>query len=55
MNPEHMRRAIALSREAVATGLGGPFGAVIVRDDIVVAEASIGCVPRWTPQPMRKW
>ena len=38
MNPEHMRRAIALSREAVATGLGGPIGAVIVRDDIVVAE-----------------
>lgn len=38
MNPEHMRRAIALSREAVTTGLGGPFGAVIVRDDIVVAE-----------------
>ena len=38
MNPIHMRRAIALSREAVVSGLGGPFGAVIVRDDVVVAE-----------------
>ncbi len=38
MNPKHMHRAIALSREAVVSGLGGPFGAVIVRDDIVVAE-----------------
>lgn len=38
MNPMHMRRAIALSREAMTTGTGGPFGAVIVRDDLVVAE-----------------
>ncbi len=38
MNPMHMRRAIALSREAMVTGTGGPFGAVIVRDDLVVAE-----------------
>ena len=38
MNPIHMRRAIDLSREAIVSGLGGPFGAVIVRDNIVVAE-----------------
>ncbi len=38
MNPTHMRRAIALSREAIHQNLGGPFGAVIVRDDRIVAE-----------------
>jgi tRNA(Arg) A34 adenosine deaminase TadA len=34
-----MRRAIALSCEAVAVG-GGPFAAVIVRDGVVIAEGS---------------
>ena len=34
-----MRRAIALSEESVRTG-GGPFGAVIVKDGIIVSEAS---------------
>ncbi len=38
MNPSHMHRAIALSREAIRQGLGGPFGAVIVRNDRIVAE-----------------
>jgi len=39
MNPESpMRRAIALSRERMRTGDGGPFGAVIVRDGEVIAE-----------------
>jgi tRNA(Arg) A34 adenosine deaminase TadA len=39
MNAEaHMRRAIALSREMMRSGKGGPFGAVIVRDGHVVAE-----------------
>ena len=36
---ELMRRAIALSEESVRKG-GGPFGAVIARDGVVVAEAS---------------
>ena len=36
---DFMRRAIALSEESVRRG-GGPFGAVIVRGDEVVAEAS---------------
>ena len=35
---EHMRRAIALSREKMREDEGGPFGAVIVRDGAVVAE-----------------
>ncbi len=33
-----MRRAIALSREGMQGGKGGPFGAVIVRGDRIVAE-----------------
>jgi len=36
---ELMRRAIALSEESVKRG-GGPFGAVIARNDKIVAEAS---------------
>lgn len=34
----HMARAIALSREKMREGLGGPFGAVIVKDNAVIAE-----------------
>lgn len=34
-----MRRAIALSENSVKNG-GGPFGAVITKDGIIVAEAS---------------
>ncbi len=37
---ELMRRAIALSREMMRAGRGGPFGAVIARDGEIVAE---GC------------
>ncbi|MDH3692706.1 MAG: nucleoside deaminase [Gammaproteobacteria bacterium] len=33
-----MRRAIVLSREKMDAGYGGPFGAVIVRADKVIAE-----------------
>ncbi len=36
---DHMRRAIAMSRRAIRTGKGFPFGAVIVRNGEVVAEA----------------
>lgn len=36
---EFMRRAIALSKNSVLGG-GGPFGAVIVKDGEIVAEAS---------------
>lgn len=34
-----MRRAIALSENSVKTG-GGPFGAVIAKDGLIIAEAS---------------
>ena len=37
-NPEFLRRAIALATENVVSGRGGPFAALIVRDDQVVAE-----------------
>ncbi len=35
---EFMRRAIALSREKMNANEGGPFGAVIVRDDKIIGE-----------------
>jgi guanine deaminase len=33
-----MRRAIALSREKMEAGNGGPFGAVVVREGRIIAE-----------------
>jgi tRNA(Arg) A34 adenosine deaminase TadA len=35
-----MRRAIALSLENVRSGRGGPFGAVVVRGDEIIAEGT---------------
>lgn len=35
---QHLARAVALSREHMLHGDGGPFGAVIVRDGRVLAE-----------------
>lgn len=35
-----MRRAIELATENVRSGAGGPFGAVIVRGDVVLAEGA---------------
>lgn len=42
MNKEYMMKAIELSIKSVQTG-GGPFGAVIVKDGVIVAEGS-NCV-----------
>ncbi|MGD0095196.1 MAG: nucleoside deaminase [Terracidiphilus sp.] len=39
-NPEFLRRAIALATDNVVSGRGGPFGAVVVRDGQIVAEAA---------------
>ncbi len=36
-NPEFMRQAIALATDNVTSGRGGPFGAVIVKDGVVIA------------------
>ena len=38
MNKAHMERAVALSRQGMELGHGGPFGAVIVRDGEIVGE-----------------
>ena len=35
---EFMRHAIALSRTKMQAGEGGPFGAVIVRDGVIISE-----------------
>lgn len=37
-SPSFLRRAIALAVENVRTRSGGPFGAVIVRDGLIIAE-----------------
>ena len=42
---EFMRRAIELSEESVGKG-GGPFGAVIVRGDEIIAE--VNCIRKAT-------
>jgi tRNA(Arg) A34 adenosine deaminase TadA len=39
-NPEFMKQAIALATENVTSGRGGPFGAVIVRGDAVIATGA---------------
>jgi guanine deaminase len=39
-NPEFLRRAIALATQNVASGAGGPFAAVIVRDGRIVGEGA---------------
>ena len=35
-----MRKAIALATENVRSGAGGPFGAIIVRDGVLISEAA---------------
>ena len=45
---EFMRRAIALSCDGVAEG-GGPFGAVVVKDGVVVGEGRNSVVPNHDP------
>jgi guanine deaminase len=39
-NPAFMQRAIQLATENVRNGLGGPFGAVIVRDGRIIGEGA---------------
>jgi tRNA(Arg) A34 adenosine deaminase TadA len=39
-NAEYMRQAIALATENVTSGRGGPFGAVIVKDGVVIATGA---------------
>ncbi|WP_345950979.1 nucleoside deaminase [Mucilaginibacter sp. PAMB04274] len=46
---EFMRMAIGLSEQNVALGLGGPFGAVIVKGDKVIAASGNKVVPSNDP------
>ncbi|MGA8530518.1 MAG: nucleoside deaminase [Acidobacteriaceae bacterium] len=39
-NPDFMRRAIELASDNVRQGRGGPFGAVIVREGVIVGEGA---------------
>jgi guanine deaminase len=39
-NPEFLRRAIALATQSVVRGIGGPFGAVVVRNGEIVGEGT---------------
>lgn len=39
-NPEFMRKAIALASENVRGNQGGPFGAVVVRQGVVIGEGA---------------
>ena len=39
-NPEFMRQAIELATQNVTSGRGGPYGAVIVKDGVVIAAAA---------------
>ena len=39
LNSKFMKEAIALSEESVRLGIGGPFGAVIVKEGKIIAKA----------------
>ncbi len=39
-NEEFMRQAIRLATENVTSGRGGPFGAVVVKDGVVIASGA---------------
>jgi guanine deaminase len=39
MQEQHLQRAIALAKQGMTQGLGGPFGAIVVRGSEVLAEA----------------
>lgn len=38
LDREFMRRAVTLSRERMERNLGGPFGAIVVKDGEIIAE-----------------
>ena len=48
-NPEYLRRAIVLATENVLSGMGGPFGAVIVRDGAVIGEGANSVTTAYDP------
>ena len=49
MNPAFMHRAIRLATENVRSGAGGPFGALVVKEDRVIAEGTNGVTSKNDP------
>ncbi|MBL8227311.1 MAG: nucleoside deaminase [Bryobacterales bacterium] len=49
MNPAFMARAIELALENVRTGRGGPFGAVVVKDGVIIGEGANSVIPLIDP------
>src|ERR1700746_3519185 len=48
-NPEFLRRAIALATENVVSGRGGPFGAGVAREGIIVGEGANSVTATYDP------
>ncbi|WP_194777376.1 nucleoside deaminase [Pararhodonellum marinum] len=44
-----MKKAIALAREGMVAGKGGPFGCVIVKDGVIVGEGSNSVLDQTDP------
>src|SRR5712672_1126938 len=40
MSPDFMKRAISLALDNVRSGIGGPFAALIVKEDRIIAEGT---------------
>ncbi len=51
---EFMRRAIEMAWQGMRSGKGGPFGAVIVRNDEILAEGATKLLLLMTPPPTPK-
>lgn len=49
MNPLFLSRAVSLALENVHSGRGGPFGAVVVTGDRIIAEGSNSVIPMNDP------
>lgn len=49
VNPAFLARAIELAIENVHTGRGGPFGAVVVKDGVIVGEGANSVIPNNDP------
>jgi guanine deaminase len=43
---EYMQRAIEMGQKGMRAGAGGPFGAVVVRDGIILSEGHQGRLPK---------
>ena len=44
-NEIFMKEAVELARKSLETGVGGPFGAVVVQNGIIIGKGSNAVVP----------